>query len=79
MVVLFGRAENKRGIDDYNDNHNYSKIMMMMMTLAMVMMPMMNMMIMMTMVMVMTMAKVSCQWETGMEAPTSKCGHLSSR
>ena len=74
MVALFGRAQNKRGIDDYDDKNNYSKITIMMMTLAMVMMVML-----MLMVMVMTLAKVSCQWETGMEAPTSKCGHLRSR
>ena len=53
-----------------NGDDDVGLVMMMMMTMTLMMM---------AMTVLVTVPKVSCKWETGQEAPTSKCHHLRSR
>ena len=68
MVALLGWDQNKRGGNgNYSiDDDDVGLVMTMML-------------MMMAMTMLVTVPKVSCQWETGQEAPASKCRHLRSR
>ena len=76
VVPLLGWHQSKKGDNDnYSFDDDYDAgdddvglVMMMTMTLMM-----------MAMTVLVTVPKVSCKWETGQEAPTSKCHHLRSR